>query len=169
MHAFKLLAVIILLTFPALAQNTAVIDEKSGKTILIGLCTCAAFADTNYAWWYNSGYQMYQVDTLTAQSMFPLLDSVQITVVMGTWCSDSRNEIPRFIKIIDYLKVNKNFYSIIAVDRKKHGIGAETDSLKIELVPTFIVYRGNTEIGRIVETPKESLEKDLLQILEKVY
>ncbi|MBI2417024.1 MAG: thioredoxin family protein [Ignavibacteriales bacterium] len=167
MRAFKLLAVIILLTFPALAQNASVIDEKSGKTILIGSCTCTAFADTNYAWWYNSGYEMYQVDTVIVQNIAPLLDSIQITVVMGTWCSDSRNEVPRFIKIADYLKVSNNFYSILAVDRKKHGIGAETESLNIELVPTFIVYRSGIEIGRIVETPKESIEKDLLQILAK--
>lgn len=165
MRAKQIIIHLMLLSVSLFAQNSSVIDEKSGKIILIGSCTCEAFTDTNYTWWYNSGYQMYQVDTVTAQNIFPLLDSIQITVVMGTWCSDSRNEVPRFIKIADYLKANKNLYSIIAVDRKKQGIGAETVSLNIELVPTFIIYRSGIEIGRIVETPKESIEKDLLKIL----
>jgi len=33
-------------------------------------------------------------------------------------------------------------------------------------VPTFIVFYKNKEVGRIVENPKISLERDLLQLLQ---
>jgi hypothetical protein len=32
-------------------------------------------------------------------------------------------------------------------------------------VPTYILYKGKKEIGRIIDAPKESFEKDLLKIL----
>ncbi|MEJ2614863.1 MAG: hypothetical protein P8Z35_07895 [Ignavibacteriaceae bacterium] len=37
--------------------------------------------------------------------------------------------------------------------------------MKIELVPTIIFYKDEKELGRIVETPNDSLEKDILKIL----
>jgi len=85
---------------------------------------------------------------------------------MGTWCSDSRREVPNFYKILDKLNYPDNKITLINVDRKKNGIEIDVSKLNIELVPTFIVYRNNTEIGRIIETPNESLERDLLKILE---
>jgi len=43
--------------------------------------------------------------------------------------------------------------------------GMDISALKIERVPTFIVYDGIKELGRIIETPAETLEEDLLMIL----
>ena len=37
--------------------------------------------------------------------------------------------------------------------------------LGIQRVPTFIIYKNNIESGRIIETPKTSLEQDLVNIL----
>ena len=45
----------------------------------------------------------------------------------------------------------------------------EAEGLRIELVPTIIFYKDGSEIGRIVETPVESMEKDLLKIIEKQF
>ncbi len=39
------------------------------------------------------------------------------------------------------------------------------DELEIEMVPTFIIMNGNKEIGRIVESPVNTLEEDLVEIL----
>ncbi len=88
---------------------------------------------------------------------------------MGTWCSDSRREVPRFYKILDELNYPEEKVELINVDRNKVGIENSVDSLNIELVPTFIIYSKGEEIGRIIETPKESLEKDLAKILNKQF
>ena len=37
----------------------------------------------------------------------------------------------------------------------------------IEELPTFIVSIDGREAGRIIETPKRSIEEDLLEIIEK--
>jgi hypothetical protein len=41
------------------------------------------------------------------------------------------------------------------------------EPLRVERVPTFIFYRGDREIGRIVEKPKADLMGEVLEILLK--
>lgn len=162
-HVF--VGVVFLLITQSFAQCERISDEKSGKPMLIGKVSKASFvADTAFAWWFNSEYTNYQVDTITTQQI-TIPSDFQILIVLGTWCSDSRREIPRFIKIAEALQIADATIQMYAVDRKKKALDNTTDSLRIELVPTFIFYSHNAEVGRIIETPKESLEKDLLQIL----
>jgi len=94
-------------------------------------------------------------------------DDISITIVMGTWCSDSREQIPSFYKILNELNYPTDKITLICVDRNKKGLSDEVSNLNIELVPTIIFYRNGKEIGRIIETPQESLEKDLLRIISE--
>jgi hypothetical protein len=146
-------------------KDTVVIDTTNNQRMLLGYCSRQAFQDTSFSWWYNSLYDMYEIDSSTAASCKNKLDSIKITVVMGTWCSDSRRVVPKFLRILDYLKFPDDKVSIIAVGRDKKGRANETEGLKIKVVPTIIFYKNDVEIGRILEFPKESLEKDMLKIL----
>lgn len=150
----------------AAAKDTLVKDPLSQQPMLLGYCSRQAFQDTSFSWWFNSVYDMYEVDSASAEILKDKLKDVNITIVMGTWCSDSRREVPKLFKILDQLKFPSDKISIITVGRDRKGRGSETDNLKIELVPTIIFYRNGSEIGRIVESPKISLEKDMLKILE---
>ena len=42
----------------------------------------------------------------------------------------------------------------------------DIEDLNIELVPTFIIYKKGEEIGRIVETPYDTLEEDIWKIVQ---
>lgn len=148
------------------AKDTLVKDPLSQQPMLLGYCTRQAFQDTSFSWWFNSVYDMYEVDSASAELLKDKMNDISITIVMGTWCSDSRREVPKLFKILDQLKFPQDKIAIITVGRDRKGRGTETDNLKIELVPTIIFYRNNSEIGRIVESPKISLEKDMLKILE---
>jgi hypothetical protein len=55
----------------------------------------------------------------------------------------------------------------IAVDHQKKTTHFKMEHLKIERVPTIIFYSNNRE-GRIVETPKTTLEKDMLEIVRNI-
>ena len=46
---------------------------------------------------------------------------------------------------------------------KKQSPDFNPESYQINRVPTAIIYRNNKEIGRIIETPKKTLEKDLFK------
>ena len=146
-------------------RDTVVIDSTNHQRILLGYCSREAFKDTSFSWWFNSVYDMYEIDSATAQNSKDKLDSVKITVVMGTWCSDSHREVPKFLRIMDYLKFPENKISILTVGRNLKGMADETADMNIKSVPTFIFYKNGSEIGRIQESPKESLEKDMLKIL----
>ncbi|HOI30597.1 MAG TPA: thioredoxin family protein [Melioribacteraceae bacterium] len=146
-------------------KNKLISDQRSGKTILIGFCDRKAFADTNFAWWYDSEYQNYEIDKGVVDSINSKLDNLSITIVMATWCSDSRREVPRFFRILDELNYDTDNLKMICVDRKKESPEGNVQSMDIKFVPTFIFNRGGTEIGRIIETPKISLERDLKEIV----
>ena len=146
-------------------KDTVVKDPFSSTPMLLGYCNRETFKDTTYSWWFNSMYDVYNIDSTTANKLTDKIKNVDIKVVMGTWCSDSRREVPRLFRILDYLKYPSDDVKIIAVGRDKMGRGDETKNLNIELVPTIIFYRGGKELGRIIESPKESLEKDMLKIL----
>ncbi|HAF30172.1 MAG TPA: thioredoxin [Bacteroidales bacterium] len=116
--------------------------------------------------WYETEYQEYSVDTKTLDEIKTnLLQNTTITIVIGTWCSDSQRETPRFVKILEYLSYDLDNTTAIGVNIKKKAEGLMLEKLNIELVPTFIFYRDGAEIGRIIETPSESLEKDLFKII----
>ncbi len=160
---------LILIFFPAIKaqdKNVMITDSVSGKPMLIGHCDRDAFKDSSFSWWFKSGYNLYSVDTTLMQNVKNDLKNVDITIVMGTWCSDSRREVPRLFRILDDINYPMDKVNIITVDRDKNGLENETDSLNIELVPTIIFYKNGEELGRIVETPKDTLEKDIAAIVE---
>ncbi|MDP4193434.1 MAG: thioredoxin family protein [Bacteroidota bacterium] len=141
-------------------------DEKSGRQMLIGQINREALSDTSFSWWFNSEYDNYTVKSKELDdSVKEEIRDYDITIVLGTWCSDSRREIPRFLKILDSLGFDSGKVKLLAVDREKKGLGDEIDSLKIELVPTIIFYKDGKEAGRITEAPVETLETDTNNII----
>jgi len=145
--------------------NTFTTDEKTDKPMLIGYTTVEAFNDTSFSWWWNSAYNMYEVDSVDAEDLKINLEDVNIKIVMGTWCSDSRTEVPHFYKILDEINYPNEKVTLINVNRDKEGLENEVEGLDINFVPTFIFYRTGEEIGRIIEMPYETLEKDMLELV----
>jgi thiol-disulfide isomerase/thioredoxin len=89
-----------------------------------------------------------------------------IKVFMGVWCEDSRQEIPEFMQILDALDGDAPFaVEFFAVDERKEQPVRELEANAVWYVPTFVVLRHGREVGRIVEQPARSLEKDLLRLL----
>jgi thiol-disulfide isomerase/thioredoxin len=145
--------------------NTITTDEKTDKPMLIGYTTLEAFNDTSFSWWWNSAYNMYEVDSADIEELKVKLDDVDIKIVMGTWCSDSRTEVPHFYKILDEINYPEDKVTLINVNRDKRGLENEVEGLDINFVPTFIFYKSGEEIGRIIEMPYETLEKDMLELV----
>jgi len=145
--------------------NKVIIDDKTGRSMLIGITDRSAFKLVDFADWYNSEYVGYQPDEFIIGQIKELKDSIDIQIFMGTWCSDSRREVPRFLKIFDLVEFNQNHLQIINVDRSKKSHNHDERNKSIKFVPTFIISESGKEIGRIVEFPIITLESDLLNIL----
>lgn len=146
--------------------NRIIIDPNIEKEILYGYCDRAGLASGQFKDWFEPEYQSYMVnDSILFMTDLDLLFSCNIIVVLGTWCSDSQREVPRLFKIIDYVHFPEYNLKMICIDRKKNADETEVQDLKIELVPTIIFFQGSNEIGRIIESPSESLEADIVRIL----
>lgn len=141
------------------AENGAVED------MLIGDCIREDFQDTSFASWFNTEYADYKVDTAAADSLKGILGNVEIAVILGTWCSDSHREIPRLFKVLDYLEYPSDKLIMKCVDRKLKTLSSDIDIYRAEAVPTIIFYKEGEELGRIIEAPDESLEKDMIKYL----
>lgn len=117
---------------------------------------------------YHERKDAYTPDETVIAMMAPMITGEdRIEVFMGTWCEDSQREVPRFYKILDQLEENHGTtipVAYVAVDRSKQRPADLVEGRSIDLVATFIVYRGDEEIGRIVEAPVSLLEDDLLAI-----
>ncbi len=162
-----LITIGILLSANMFAQefNTVITDEKTGKPMLIGYTTLEAFNDTSFSEWWNSAYNKYEVDSAAVEELKVKLQDVDIKIVMGTWCSDSRREVPHFYKILDEINYPTEKVTLITVNRDKRGLENEVEGLEIHFVPTFIFSKDDKELGRIVEMPYNTLEEDVLEIL----
>lgn len=144
--------------------NSIVKDSLSGMPMLLGECTREAFKDTSFYWWWKSEYDLYNLDSSSLNEIKNDLQNVSIKIVMGTWCSDSRREVPRFFKILDAVNYPSDKIKIICVDENKKTKSDGLNGLNIEFVPTIIFYKDGNEIGRIVEAPNDTLENDIIKI-----
>ena len=96
------------------------------------------------------------------------LDSVDVEVYLGTWCSDSTRDVPRLNRVLDDAGFSLDRLEMIALsDRpgefKLSPAGKDRERL-LHRTPTIVISRDGREIGRIVQNPVESLEEDMLAI-----
>ena len=145
-------------------------DPNTGKPMLLGPITIEELQQEPFNEWYQIEFSEYEVDVRTVSELTTAIDnSNQYTyeIFLGTWCGDSRREIPRIEKIFNEMGVDMNNVAIVAVDRDKISPNGEQEGKDIRYVPTLIVNKDNEEIGRIVESPSSlstTLESDLLFI-----
>ena len=146
--------------------NERIADPISGEEILYGNVTWDGLREAPFDKWFEEEYNSYEPEMDIIEVLDPdILSTWFVTIVMGTWCSDSHRELPRFYKIWETLGLDFETISLIGVDSEKKGPFGMIDSLNIEMVPTFIFYQCNLELGRVVESPEESLEKELFRVL----
>jgi hypothetical protein len=135
-------------------------------TWLLGYFNPSQLKKEPHSAWFYKGYDEYVPDRNALDNLMSIAtDDLDIKVVMGTWCPDSRREVPRFEKILDGWHFPAEKVTFIGVDNAKISPIGEYDKLEIHRVPTFIIYRNNIEAGRIIENPVTSLEQDMVNIL----
>jgi len=158
-----LLLFVLTITVSCTAQQKNATKNASGD--LVGITARTDFDQQPYTNWFNNYYTTYNVDQQTAKKLKKALKNVTIKAFMGTWCGDSKRETPRFYKILEAAKFDLENLEMITVNRGKKTPDNLQKGLNIFRVPTFIFYKDGKEIGRYVEYPRVSLEKDMLQIV----
>ena len=111
---------------------------------------------------FQDNYEEYQPGNLLDPALFR---GVEIYMLFGTWCHDSKREVPRLLSLLNKLDVPENQINLIGLNFKKNDSQDRGKKFQIKKTPTFVFLRNQKEIGRIVEMPEISLEADLLKIL----
>jgi thiol-disulfide isomerase/thioredoxin len=146
------------------SQHTVNYSEQS--TWLIGYFSQGQLRSEPHSVWFYNGYDDYQVNQDALNRLQGIdKEGVRIKIVMGTWCPDSRREVPRFMRVLDMWNLPSGMVTFLGVDNGKLCPVAEYGQLEINRVPTFIIYKNNIEAGRIIENPVTSLEQDMVNIL----
>ncbi len=165
-----MIRLIILAVLVISIQATAQTSAQKQK-IIYGACTIETLKTEPFSSWYDPNYESYKPDKEVLEKLKnEKLHDITFQVFFGSWCGDSKREVPRFMKLIEEIEYPVKKISLI-------GVGASDSLLKqspqheeagkgILRVPVFIVYKNEKEIGRITEFPVITLEKDLLAILE---
>ena len=144
--------------------------SNNDETILIGEINWDGLNQEPHNQWFGPNYLEYEVDSETLDFVGGSMDDVEVVMFLGTWCEDSQLEVPQFYKILDYVNYDVHSMTVYALERKYDPRRVESPSgiekeYNVELVPSMIFYRDGNEIGRITEYPKQTLEKDLLEIV----
>lgn len=172
----KKLIIIVTIFFAACAQHivpasTPIVNTEVfvKQQMLIGHCSKSSMQQGIYNVWYNKNYASYTADTSTALQLKSLFNNTVIEIFLGSWCGDSKREVPRVMKILETANFDTSNVKLIFVDNDenqyKQSPQHEEKQKFIHHVPTFIIYKNGKEVNRIVESPLESLEKDLFKIL----
>ena len=145
--------------------------DSRGNAMLLGTCTKERLEQKPYSDWFIKNYSDYNIDTAAAEKLKEKLSGKKFLIFMGTWCGDSRREVPRLYKLFDYCGIKPAQVQLIMLDNRdsvyKQSPTHEERGLNIHRVPDLLIFEKNREIGRIVESPVASLERDLLAIANK--
>ena len=144
---------------------TGKIISKENEKIMIGKATKSDLENDPFNSWFTSGFDEYKPKEEIVNQLKDKVTNVTVTIFMGTWCEDSHNQVPDFYKVLEACQFKERGITLIAMDKDKTTPKNLENGLNITNVPTFIFYEKGIEINRIVESPKISLEQDMLNIL----
>ncbi|HEY6504494.1 MAG TPA: hypothetical protein VIZ28_11015, partial [Chitinophagaceae bacterium] len=155
-----------------LASSVITVAQPAGvkPAILYGIVTKENLLATPFDKWYVANYDSYEPNSAVVSALKKLkTKDITVQVFLGTWCGDSKREVPRFMKLLNELSFPQQQVQIIGLgggdSLYKQSPGNEEAGKGIFRVPVFIFYRNGVEINRINEYPAFSLEKDMLAIL----
>lgn len=140
--------------------------EPQGTKIVIGKFTRSLLESDSSFSWYRYNYDAFTPDSASIAYLSTAAHDVHFIVVGGTWCGDTKHELPKFFKTISLSHIPEKNIELYGVDRSKKSNDGLTEKYGITQVPTFILFSDGKEIGRIVESTKNGMEFDLAGLLK---
>lgn len=165
----KALLVALLITSQALvAQTPETYTNSRGDRHIAGPFQLDLLrTDTTFKKWFDESYQKFSLKGESTKWK-KSLKNTEVDIYLGTWCGDSKNWVPQFVKMWTDLGLKEEQLKFTAlydgIEKYKQGPNAEEKGLRIHRVPTFIFKEKGEEYARIVEYPRNDLEQDLAQI-----
>jgi hypothetical protein len=142
-------------------------DAKNGQVMWRGDFSFNDLNNEKSFDWFRDGIKTYKPNKATIKTLKQKLFDYTIVIAIGTWCSDSHDMIPGLYTVLQQCNFPMAKVYMFGVNRDKESLNADSKLYRIKNAPTVIVYKGNEEIGRVVETVHKTIEDDLLEIIGK--
>ena len=143
--------------------------KEKEETHLLGICNRSGLQAEPFKKWYDKYYQNHQPNPTVISKGKSKMNGIELLAFLGTWCGDSRKNVPKFYKVMDEMGFDEKNLKLVSLSNAKGAYkqspSKEEKDLNIHRVPTFIFYKNGKEIGRIVEYPVTSFEVDIAQIV----
>lgn len=147
-----------------ISSNNAESDIQ--KDMLLGEFHKEDLQQKPFSNWFETRYTNFTPQTEAMNTIKENINDYDIKVLMGTWCGDSKREVPKLLKILDKAEYDYENLEMVAVDYNKTSPSKIEEELNVHRVPTIIFYKDGKEVNRFVEySQEESIEEDLAKIV----
>ena len=149
-------------TTPEVVESS---DEQ--QDMLIGKFTKEDLLKAPYNGWFNAEYDNFKPSATAMETIKNNISNYEILIFMGTWCGDSKREVPKLLKILDEVGYDFSNLTMVGVNRNKTTPENHEKDWNLDRVPTIIFIKDGKEINRFVEYPEETIEADIAKIVSK--
>ena len=148
---------------PTAGAAAANATPKATATIMTGRLTRAAIQAL--PGWGKPSATDFSPDPAALTVVRQNSTGVECLLFLGTWCPDSKREVPRFLEVMDQTGWPESGLTIYGLDRSKKDAEGLTEKWDVKYVPTFIFLKDGKELGRVIEKPQATLDGDVSRIL----
>lgn len=154
-----------------LLVTTLSFGQRVKTELMVGETSREAVLESKNQAWFEDIYNSYTPNEDEIKQIKKLLRKGKFTfeIYFGTWCPDSRREVPRIYKILDEAGYDEAKVKLVGVNRDKKIPNISDEELlrlDVQRVPTLIIFnKKGEEVNRYVEYAQTTLENDLLLIL----
>lgn len=124
--------------------------DPSGDVMLFGRTSLSGLNRSPYKEWFEKGQADYEPDSNIIKQLKPFAKDLSFKIYAGTWCGDTRRELPRFAKVLAKMGVRPSSYELYMVDNHAETYKQAPENAiygeSIFRVATFIIEKDGKEI-----------------------
>lgn len=153
-------------TLPVMACSDTIAvrpAKDSGLPELVGILSPQAIVGKLPRW--RTAHKQASPDPEMSKKLASVGHGADVGVYLGTWCTDSRREVPRLWRALEIAGENHFVVRYVGMDRQRHTPAGLPAGLELDFVPTIVVTRNGRELGRIVESAPRGIETELFALL----
>lgn len=148
------------------AENKTEQETSQQRDMLLGEFEKEDLQEKPFSSWFDTRYERYSPEEASMKTIADNINDYEIKLLMGTWCGDSKREVPKLLKLLDKSDYDYDNLQMVAVDHNKTTPSKIEEELDVHHVPTIIFYKHGKEVNRFVEySQEESFEEDIALIV----
>lgn len=168
---YILCAILLIKSIVAFTQNnilyTTAVDTDNKTIIYNGIINYDILNSDSSCSWVAKDALTFKANSKAVVTISKAAN-IHYVVFGGTWCGDTKAQLPKFFATMQQANISAAKITLLGVDRTKNTIGNLAKAFGITNVPTFIILKNGTEIGRIVEygTTNGKVDEEIAGVIE---